>query len=944
MRRIIILPLMLALGVVSGDMCLAAGRAAPRGASNTTSNGVATKSSANGARAAKMPGGAAKTTAGVKTTSNTKSPNGARAAKMPGGAAKTVGVKTTSNTKSPNGARAAATQKVINVGTKVSTATANTVISQECQDAYFGCMDAFCMLDNTSGGRCQCSDKNVTLNSVLDEIIKLDEQSYQLATVGVERIKMGEAADEIIAKAEAAENKVISGKSSTDTKTVEGKKVVRKSLDLTAWNNSIYSETDSEDEIFKDASLEETPDDFSNKTGDELHTAAAKLCVAQVPDSCKSSGSMLQLIYSQKIKSDCTAYENSLKQQKNSSAQKLHAAQQALRDAALEEYQNANKFDLGECTIKFKQCMQTTAECGEDFTGCVTLAAAENVKNNKSGSKAKQTTIKGSVSSITLAAATIDQMLSKKPLCESVTKQCVAVKDQVWDTFLREVAPVLKTAELNAESNLRTNCLSNISSCFQKACKDNIDPNDPDGSFDMCISKPDNYKSFCKIQLEPCLEATGGTYDNPKKSTLWQSVLARLAVMRVDACTTAVKSCLQSDDRCGEDYSQCVGLDTDTIVQMCPDDKLMVCQTEYGDADALDEYLSRTVQGIFLSIDNNMLTTCQKAADEAMVKVCGDTESCNGMTVDDGIGTRSLEYRICEYKNNVNTGNCVTNLDAIQDADLGRNSRAADGETVTHEVKTFIPVIQGKIDWSLVTVDKPLNEEEKESIDYQVISANEYMSLAQTNGFYSGNNQEEIDKVTAEIGTLQSSVNNALAAINADATVTYCRTGRKVQGMKVDGKEVSLEGTGRFTGLMDQKSLIIADSTISAAKQNYIKKYDELLEKAAKDNIELGQRMAKIRGENEADAKRESGRQSCMAQVGKGFDDPAVTNKNNMTASWADSDYSYKKTVTVSYKMDTMVCHKCTRTQNCDKVKGTRKNRYCKYWGDEQEACADIQY
>ena len=30
--------------------------------------------------------------------------------------------------------------------------------------------------------------------------------------------------------------------------------------------------------------------------------------------------------------------------------------------------------------------MQTTAECGEDFTGCVTLAAAENVKNNKSGS------------------------------------------------------------------------------------------------------------------------------------------------------------------------------------------------------------------------------------------------------------------------------------------------------------------------------------------------------------------------------------------------------------------------------------------------------------------------------------------------------------------------------------------------------------------------------
>lgn len=94
-------------------------------------------------------------------------------------------------------ARAASSQKVINAGTKVATATANTTVSQECQDAYYGCMDTFCMLDNTSGGRCQCSDRNRELDLVLEEIMKLDEQSLMMATEGVERIQMGESADEI---------------------------------------------------------------------------------------------------------------------------------------------------------------------------------------------------------------------------------------------------------------------------------------------------------------------------------------------------------------------------------------------------------------------------------------------------------------------------------------------------------------------------------------------------------------------------------------------------------------------------------------------------------------------------------------------------------------------------------------------------------------------------
>ena len=198
---------------------------------------------------------------------------------------------------------------------------------------------------------------------------------------------------------------------------------------------------------------------------------------------CGSELSMLQLMYSQRIKSDCSAYENSLKQQKNASATKLASAQQAMREAALEQYRNANKYDLGQCTTEFKKCMINTGGCGSDFANCASVAASDNTNVNKSR-RGKSTTysIKGATTTIEISSSTYDTLYAKKPLCENVTKQCVAVADQVWDTFLREVAPQVKSAELIAENNIRQNCIGTISECFQKACKDTIDPNDPDGS------------------------------------------------------------------------------------------------------------------------------------------------------------------------------------------------------------------------------------------------------------------------------------------------------------------------------------------------------------------------------------------------------------------------------------------------------------------------------
>lgn len=881
-------------------------------------------------------------------------------------------------------ARAGVTQKVIGTGTKVAAATKNTVVSEACQQKYDGCMDSFCMLDNDTGGRCICSNRNAELDDILAEIEKLDQQSYQMATAGVERIEMGADADAAIASANAAAQSVMKAEQASDTK--------RRTLDLSMWDTFTF---DDDEDIFGEGNTLQSVID--GKQGDALHRAAAELCVAQMPE-CANEMSMLQMMYAQKIKNDCSAYENSLKQQKNSSAQKLAAAEKALREAALDQLRTANKYDLGQCTVEFKKCMASTGGCGDDFKGCVGIAASEQIK----GQTPKQVSITGSKTKITIAASTYDTLEAKKPMCMSVTNSCVAVADQVWDTFMREVAPQLKTAELLAESDLRTSCISNISDCFQKACKDTIDPNDPDGSYDMCLSRPETVKSLCKVQIDPCVAA---------EPLILDFVYARLASMRVDACTQEVKSCLQSEDRCGKDYTQCVGLDTDTIVRMCPYDKLVGCQQVYsGEAgkesirdEAVYDVLANMVQGIMLSIDNNMLEYCQNAANEAMIKVCGDTENCNGLAVDENIGARSLDYKICEYTSSgdsldINYSRCRTDVSQIQDSELGRIQGAT--QSGLGPVTPFAGVLDGTIYWESVDFD---DDGMLSSVDEYIEKTGSQLSTAQK------------EKVKSELAVLQKNINTAINAIEADPTVQYCMTGRQVQGMK-DMRIGRGQAAPRFPELTKQMRLQIATAALKTAKDSYYKKYDQLQEKMLQDYATMGERMAEIAGENALDARREIARVACIsfaeaASLPKSPNPPGnafgkimsmvalagaavaipftggasavaiagmsttmgtviaagavgtaaiglLGNAGSGKANGADgsmqreligskqlNQWNYKETITSTFEWETLNCHKCVRAQNCNK-KGNPLfgSKYCKSWADPVETCTDTQF
>ena len=535
-------------------------------------------------------------------------------------------------------ARAGAKQKAVNMGTKVTSASENTMIPQECQDSFYGCMDSFCMLDNVSGGRCRCDDRSEELDAVLEKIMKLDAQSKTLAEEGVERLQRGDAADEIEAMAEDAANKVVAGqkKNQKTLSNLESSKKT-KTLDLSIFTNNMFDADDlMEDDPFGGVG------DFSDKTGTALRNAATKLCGSKMPDQCKEYGSMLQMVYAQKVKSDCVAYENDLKQQRMNSENLLKTAQKAVRDAAAEQYQNKNKYKtVGECVVPFKQCMLGEDVCGAGFSKCV-------VNKLVVSKTAKSKAIKTGTTTIDIDATTFDAVTSKKDFCDSVLEQCVNVRDKVWNAFLVDVAAELKAAEYAAEDEQRRSCAKNIVNCVKEAASAEGLQEGTD-SWAIFTSDTKNVENICKVQLDQC-----GAYDPNIRKSIFDYVQLSLDAIRADRCTTSVRNCFQKEDNCGQDYSQCVGVSNDMLWSMCEESVAVDCKGKGSD---LKAYVVKVAQGLLLNVDSALAAACRKIVNSAMAEACGSTDSCVDKI--DGVSEQLIAehwtYEICP----ISGGNCV---------------------------------------------------------------------------------------------------------------------------------------------------------------------------------------------------------------------------------------------------------------------------------------------
>ena len=689
------------------------------------------------------------------------------------------GLTTSSGTK-----RQSAIQQGTTVRTKVE---ATGLYDQACYDAYFGCMDQFCITDNASGGACNCSDNIAEYDKELAAIQDILSEANRLRTEEIERVKAGADAD-IIFTGERRYDE--DGNILAEGQLSEAEEKAQKRADLLAlFNTSIYEDS-------SELESQSVVSNMADMSGAELYNAANELCLAQVPDSCAGDIVFLQQLYSRQITSDCLGYKNSLAQQRTNAENELAAAESEVRTALQESFDSANKYDLGQCMVEFKKCMQTDDACGEDWENCVMTIASENMQNNTATSTAG-TTVE-TVDTYDITASTMEMLSAKRPICENVLDQCVAVRDQVWPNFLREAAPTIKVAESIVESKFRQSCLTNISECIQTACRDDIAGKGV-ATMDACLSRPEMARSFCKVEIDPC---------ERMEPLIWGYVEDKLAAMRVDACTQEVKDCFTADTRCGPNFENCIGMDYDYIHDICPIDSLVVCKANNPNfsMDDLDDML----MGLYLNIDNAMMEQCQNIVDQKMAEVCGSTSDCNRFAADDTIGTGSLRSQ------KDGTTYRVTGMISFGSIKMGDS----DGETIDDGEGGTIKLGPGEI------------------------GVSEYIAKIRESNAGVENAEGIISAIEEELNNIAGTINRTIDMIAEDPEIQYCVNGRDLS--QITG-EKNASTTGRFPNLLNQVKMQIAVSALRQAQDNYNTKLNYEIAEATKNaSTDLAQYMCQM--------------------------------------------------------------------------------------------------
>ena len=802
-------------------------------------------------------------------------------------------------------------QSAIQQGTTVRTKVEATgLYDQACYDAYFGCMDQFCITDNASGGACNCSDNIAEYDKELAAIQDILSEANRLRTEEIERVKAGADAD-IIFTGERRYDE--DGNILAEGQLSEAEEKAQKRADLLAlFNTSIYEDS-------SELESQSVVSNMADMSGAELYNAANELCLAQVPDSCAGDIVFLQQLYSRQITSDCLGYKNSLAQQRTNAENELAAAESEVRTALQESFDSANKYDLGQCMVEFKKCMQTDDACGEDWENCVMTIASENMQNNTATSTAG-TTVE-TVDTYDITASTMEMLSAKRPICENVLDQCVAVRDQVWPNFLREAAPTIKVAESIVESKFRQSCLTNISECIQTACRDDIAGKGV-ATMDACLSRPEMARSFCKVEIDPC---------ERMEPLIWGYVEDKLAAMRVDACTQEVKDCFTADTRCGPNFENCIGMDYDYIHDICPIDSLVVCKANNPNfsMDDLDDML----MGLYLNIDNAMMEQCQNIVDQKMAEVCGSTSDCNRFAADDTIGTGSLRSQ------KDGTTYRVTGMISFGSIKMGDS----DGETIDDGEGGTIKLGPGEI------------------------GVSEYIAKIRESNAGVENAEGIISAIEEELNNIAGTINRTIDMIAEDPEIQYCVNGRDLS--QITG-EKNASTTGRFPNLLNQVKMQIAISALRQAQDNYNTKLNYEIAEATKNaSTDLAQYMCQKIAENGGAGGGDINASTPLTppyaisyDVGSGLttEDLAKGGAGVLQAdgvSFTNSGYlggssmnggGMTKTVRAIFSRDTRTCHICTQTvtQDC-KTTGSsswfhnNRNTSCTTNASE-EVCEDI--
>ncbi len=213
----------------------------------------------------------------------------------------------------------------------------STTGSGTCRDAYWDCMDQFCLMDESEGYRCVCSDNFNQSKDLINEILAIQTQADELYNEGVEREKLG------------AKARLVFGETNADAAAT----TISHRPDLRAWLKSDSDSLDADENI-----------------GDALYQMAAEYCENRL-DACGDDADMVEMLYARQIVNNCKTFSSYLGDQKTNALAYKRTAEAAVRTARAANLDTTNKYNSGECLLAYRSCIADKGGCGSHFENCL---------------------------------------------------------------------------------------------------------------------------------------------------------------------------------------------------------------------------------------------------------------------------------------------------------------------------------------------------------------------------------------------------------------------------------------------------------------------------------------------------------------------------------------------------------------------------------------------
>lgn len=467
--------------------------------------------------------------------------------------------------------------------------------SNDCRDAYRECMDNFCLLDESQGERCACSDNIERAKSKIQDVLKIQEEADKLYTEGVEREQLGARARLVFKDTDNANKKI-------------------SSIDFLSWLNG----GEDSDEVGEDADL-----------GSGLYDMAVKYCASELK-SCGDKADMEEMLYSRMIVQDCKNYDAYLVDQKSNAESNKRIAESAVRKARLEMLDTTNKYNRGECLLAYRSCIADKGGCGANFENCLDAGLLQRRSN--------------------ACENVLDQCMAVRDYVVSdwaeESKSVLAEAAKYADTNRRGtcLAKVQNCLEESCSTSTNAECLTNVN-VAAGICPIITECDEMIPGFQSVVNDKLGYlqTKFCENDVDKCLQdKCGADYTKPECIGKKPYEIAALCPQDMfPSCKTApqfniiVQSALLQMDY--QMYTGCVNYFAEQLGRVCGTD--MACLPIVGSVENLTELPTNGSESadlrstVIAESDAAVEEFFKQFENDKTVAACADSQSTTGKKV-----------------------------------------------------------------------------------------------------------------------------------------------------------------------------------------------------------------------------------------------------------------------------------------------------------------------